>query len=154
MFRPTIKVLAVAALALASAAPAGSQGAIVTSGEVNTFAQGVGLGYDITGKARMIRTPSGKTIVSLQVKGLDPNTTYPTHVHKQACSNGNAGGHYQDVVGGAVDASNESWPTVSSNAAGNGQGMVVNDWYARPEAQAIVIHSTPTSIRLACVDLS
>lgn len=149
-----MKVIAVAALTLASASPASSQGATVSSGEVSTYAEGASLGYDITGQARMIRTPSGKTIVSLQVQGLDPNTTYATHVHNQACSDSRGGGHYQDYVGGAVDANNESWPIVTSNAAGNGQGMAVNDWYARPEARSIVIHFTTPSSRIACADLS
>jgi Cu-Zn family superoxide dismutase len=97
----------------------------------------------------------GRTLVTLRVRGLVPNTTYPTHVHNQPCSATPPGGsHYQHTLGGPVDAVNEIWPTIETNRRGAGAAFVVHGERARGDAQSIVIHYPPdTSIRLACVDL-
>lgn len=124
----------------------------VTGGEFATYASGPGMGYEISGHARMTRTADGKTIVSVHAAGLLPNTDYGVHVHNRACNDNNGGGHYQDVVGGAVDAVNEIWPLFTSNAAGIGNGYAANNFRARPEAQAVVIHA-PGGARIACADL-
>ena len=124
----------------------------VTSGEFHTFATGVGRGYDIAGHAHMTRTASGKTIVKVHATGLAANTAFGVHVHNKACNEANGGGHYQDVVGGEVDQYNEIWPLFTTNAAGIGNGMAKNDFYARPEAQSVVIHDTDGA-RIACADL-
>jgi len=131
------------------------QAAQVTSGRVQTLAGWPG--DDLAGGAVMIRIgeADGRTIVSVLVRGLDPNTTYPVHVHNQPCSfTPPGGGHYQHVVGGPVDAVNEIWPAISTNAQGNGTGFATHDHRARPAAQAIIVHNpSNTSIRLACIDL-
>jgi Cu-Zn family superoxide dismutase len=100
----------------------------------------------------MVRTAEGKTIVSVHAVGLLPNTAYGVHVHNKPCGDSLGGGHYQDVVGGAVDAVNEIWPLFTTNAAGIGSGTAINQFLARPEAQAVVIHA-PGGARIACVDL-
>lgn len=151
-------LLAVALLLTVMAVPARSSSAEVTSGQVVTLPGGLDLGYELSGSATMVRTPvsGGTTRVVIHVWGLDPNTTYPTHVHNAPCSaTPPGGGHYQNEVGGAVDVVNEIWPTVITNARGVGVGRATHDAWAREDAQAIVIHYPPdTSIRLACVDLS
>jgi hypothetical protein len=73
-------------------------------------------------------------------------------VHNKACSDSNGGGHYQNVVGGAVDSSNEIWPAFTTNAAGIGNGWATHAFYARPVAQSVVIHDTDGK-RIACADL-
>ena len=134
---------------------ADDQRAQVTSGRVQTLAGWPG--DDLTGGAVMIRIGAGdgRTIVSVHVRGLEPNKTYPVHVHNLPCSvTPPGGGHYQHVVGGAVDAVNEIWPTISTNAQGNGTGYATHDHRARPAAQAIIVHNpSNTAIRLACIDL-
>jgi len=127
----------------------------VTHGQLMTLAGGESLGYDITGHAVMVRTQNG-TSVALHVRGLDADTTYPAHVHNAPCTaTPSGGGHYQHVVGGPVDASNEIWPTVATNHRGLGWGRATHDHRARPDAMSIVIHyPLNTSIRLACVDLT
>src|SRR5689334_15957542 len=67
-------------------------------------------------KVHAVYTASGKTIVTLQVRGLVPNREYGSHVHKFACGADPlaAGGHFQYVVGGASDPNfaneeNEIW---------------------------------------------
>ncbi len=152
----TIAVTVGAAVSQTGAsANADGQRAQVTSGRVQTLAGWPG--DDLAGGAVMIRIggEDGRTIVSVRVRGLDPNTTYPVHVHNRPCSfTPPGGGHYQHLVGGPVDAVNEIWPAISTNAQGNGTGFATHDHRARPEAQAIIVHNpSNTSIRLACIDL-
>ena len=129
----------------------------VTHGPVTTLPGGTDIGYHLHGRAKMVRTDrhGGTTRVVVNVRGLDPDTTYPTHVHNQPCSaTPPGGGHYQHVIGGPVDPVNEIWPTVRSDARGRGHGFAIHDEWARPDAMSIVIHyPADTSIRLACIDL-
>ncbi|MEW5755192.1 MAG: hypothetical protein AB1810_02710 [Pseudomonadota bacterium] len=136
-----------------SAAFADTEELQVSKGKFNTYASGVERAYDITGKALMIKTPAGSTIVEIMVRGLYPNTTYGVHVHNKACNDTNGGGHYQHVVGGPVDAVNEIWPGFTTNETGIGVGFAKNDFVAGPDAVSIVIHDTDKA-RIACADLA
>jgi len=147
----TVVVLVLLALAL----PALAGGAIVTRGEFASYASGPSLGYDVGGHAQMVRTADGQTIVTIQITGLKSGVTYGAHVHNLPCGVNNGGGHYQDVVGGPVDAANEIWPGFTANPAGIGNGFASNDFTARPEAQSVVIHDpTAANARIACADLN
>lgn len=145
-------------LVMLIAAPLSARGADVTKGSLESFAAGTGqTDYgDIGGKAVMIRTASGKTIVVVTVKGLTPGETYGSHVHKQACGNGDAGGHYSfgfPVPGGASDGS-EIWPgPFTANAAGHAVGWTVVGATAGTTAVSVVIHA-PGGAKIACADLS
>jgi hypothetical protein len=156
---PTLRLLIEAVLCLAfvglimgAALPGRAAAGEVTRGEFITFADGIGRGYDIRGQAIMTRSADGKTIVATHATGLAANTSYGVHVHNKACSDSNGGGHYQNVVGGAVDSSNEIWPAFTTNPAGIGNGWAMHEFYARPEAQSVVIHDTDGK-RIACADL-
>jgi superoxide dismutase, Cu-Zn family len=158
----TMGLAAAAALTFSFVAPAtadahhGSGAPVeISSGEFETLPGGSAMGYDIDGRAVMIRLPH-RTLVAVHVRGLDPDTTYPAHVHNAPCSNTPpGGGHYQHTVGGPVDPVNEIWPTVTTNRHGRGHGLAAHDHRARPDAQSIIIHYPPdTSVRLACVDLT
>lgn len=157
------QLIVVIALVVVAAAPASAgtgvrKHAEVTKGTFVTLSGGADLGYEVEGRAVMVRVPwrHGRTFVAVQVRGLDPTTEYPAHVHNAPCSADPPGGsHYQHAVGGAVDDVNEIWPVVSTSAAGRGHGSAVHGHWARPDAQSIVIHyPANTSIRLACADLS
>jgi hypothetical protein len=148
----SILFIVVVILVLAISIPGLASGGEVTRGKFHTFATGVERGYDITGQTHMTRTASGKTIVSVHASGLAVQTAYGVHVHNKACNDANGGGHYQNEVGGAVDEYNEIWPLFTTNPAGNGNGKAKHDFYARPEAQAVVIHDTDGA-RIACADL-
>jgi Cu-Zn family superoxide dismutase len=130
----------------------------VTHGHFETLPGGHDLGFDIHGRATMVRTgrDGGTTSVVVRVRGLAPNTTYKTHVHNAPCSATPAGGgHYQHEIGGAVDDENEIWPTLTTNSRGRAVGRAVHGEWARDDAQSIVIHwSENTATRLACVDLT
>ena len=139
---------------LAVVLPAAAGGAVVTRGSFTEFAAGANPpAMDITGHATMIRTAAGRTIVSIHVEGLAPNTIYAAHVHKQSCANGQADGHYQHD-GTAVNDENEIWPGFTTNAAGIGNGHASNDWSAGPSAVSVVIHRpTAAPNKIACADL-
>jgi len=148
----TLLFIVVVILVLAISIPGLASGGEVTQGKFHTFATGVERGYDITGHANMTRTASGKTIVSVHASGLVSKTAFGVHVHNKVCNDANGGNHYQNVVGGPADPNNEIWPLFTTNSAGNGNGKAKKDFYARPEAQAVVIHDTDGA-RIACADL-
>lgn len=137
----------------ASPADAGSA-AQVTHGRFSTTSTGLARGFNITGQAVMVRsdTDGGRTLVISVARGLEPGTTYGSHVHNAPCSTG-GGGHYQHLVGGAVDAVNEIWPVLHAQPSGVAHGMAVHRHRARPEAQSIVIHDPSDGARIACLDL-
>ncbi len=98
----------------------------VTHGHFETLPGGAELGYHVHGRAKMVRSDrhGGVTKVVVRVRGLDPDTTYPAHVHNQPCSATPPGGsHYQHVIGGAVDRSTRSGrrsrPTTEGAAPGS-----------------------------------
>jgi hypothetical protein len=141
-------------VALVAVLPVAADGGVVTRGSFSEFAEGAKApAMDITGHATMIRTADGRTIVTIHVEGLAPNTTYAAHVHKQACANGEADGHYQQS-GTAANDTNEIWPGFTTNAAGIGNGFARNEWSARADAMSVVIHR-PTALpnKIACADL-
>jgi Cu-Zn family superoxide dismutase len=129
---------------------AAAHGAVFTSGDVHAFA--VGTGLDIAGRAQMVRAADGKTIVSVHLTGLAPDTTYGAHVHQQACGVGDADGHYRFDSGGPAAPPNEIWPGFTTNAAGVGNGRAVVEGTAGPSAVSVVIHA-PGGAKIACADL-
>jgi hypothetical protein len=143
-------VLAAALLTIALVPAAAADGAVATRGEIHAFATGSGL--DIAGRAQMVRTGDGKTIVTVHVTGLAADTVYGAHVHQQACGVGDADGHYRFDPAGPAAPPNEIWPGFTTNAAGVGNGYVTVDAVAGPTAVAVVIHA-PGGAKIACADL-
>ncbi|MEO6652503.1 MAG: hypothetical protein ABIP17_07595 [Ilumatobacteraceae bacterium] len=146
-------------VAVASPAVAGNHAdnsVEITNGRFQNLTKaGDAVHYDVKGGAIMFRT-ANETTVYVKVKGLEPGTFYPTHVHNQLCSWSPPGGsHYQEDVLGPVDRFNEMWPGFMTDDTGQGVGSATHAFRARPEAQSLVIHyPAMTSIRLACVDLT
>jgi hypothetical protein len=145
-------VLISLAIALMGVMAVSANSAQVTTGNLLTYAAGPERSFDISGRVQMVRTGDGRTLVSVQAWGLAPDTTYPVHVHNAPCAVNAGGGHYQHIVGGAVDSINEIWPGFTTNNSGHGNGFAANSFTARPEAQAVVIHDTDGA-RIACADL-
>jgi hypothetical protein len=144
--------LLVALVLSAASAPAVlADGGMVTRGDVHAFATGVGL--PITGRAQMIRTADRRTIVTIHVEGLLPNTTYASHVHAAACATGDADGHYRFDPAGAAAPPNEIWPgPFTTNDAGVGNANTIADGTAGPTARSVVVHA-PGGAKIACADL-
>jgi Cu-Zn family superoxide dismutase len=120
-------------------------------------------------RVRAIETSSGKTVVTLQVRGLAANATYGAHAHYKACgsSGAAAGAHYQNSVDPAVliaaaaatpprdpetiastdanyaNATNEVWLDLATDDEGNGSAQTVVDWQFRgtdPVQRSLIIH--------------
>ena len=125
-------------------------GATVTRGDFQAFNGGY---PEITGRAQMVRTADGKTIVTIHLEGLAPGTTYGSHVHAQACANGLADGHYRFNPAGAAAPPNEIWPgPVTANEAGIANGDTIAEGTAGANAVSVVIHA-PGGAKIACADL-
>lgn len=115
----------------------------------------------------------GKSKVTVEVKGLQPNRAYGAHVHVKSCgpTGEDAGSHYQekaDPVKPSVDPAfanpqNEVWLDFHTDAQGNGTATAEGSWAlaTRDDAQSVVIHETHTHSepgkagsaggRLACI---
>jgi hypothetical protein len=143
-------VLATLSIAAAFAPAAMAAGSTVTRGDLAAFATGIG--QPITGRAQMVRTADGRTIVSVHVEGLAANTTYGSHIHQQPCAVGEADGHYKFDPAGPATPPNEIWPGFTTNDAGVGNGNATVSGTAGGNAVSVVVHA-PGGAKIACADL-
>jgi superoxide dismutase, Cu-Zn family len=106
-------------------------------------------------RVQEVRTASGSTVVTLQVRGLLPDREYGAHAHVNQCgSTGAAAGpHYQDVVaptGHGTDPAyanpdNEVWLDLVTDDEGNGSAQALVRWQFRPGgAGSVVLHADHT----------
>jgi hypothetical protein len=147
---PARALLAAALLTIALVPSAAADAATVARSDVRAFAAGAGM--DLAGRAQMVRTADGKTIVAVHVTGLAPDTTYGAHVRQQACGVGDADGHYRFDPAGPAAPPNEIWPGFTTDAAGVGNGRATVDGTAGATAVSVVIHA-PGGAKVACADL-
>ncbi len=135
-------------------------------GLFNNLPAGATTTPNLKGSASIIRAATdGLTIVRVSVNGLQPNTTYASHVHALPCNTPGtpggtdfAGGHYKQnplVTEVTATAAAEIWTSFTTDQMGYGQARTQVPHVARPDAASIIIHdpTTPTT-RLACVDLT
>ncbi len=143
--------LAALALAGAFAPSAIAGGATVTRGEFHAFN---GSELPIIGRAMMVRTAGGRTLVTVHVAGLAAGIEYASHVHAAACATGLADGHYRFDPAGAAFPPNEIWPgPLTANRAGVGNSNTIANGTAGPGAVSVVIHA-PGGAKIACADLA
>jgi hypothetical protein len=90
-----------------------------------------------------------------------PFTAFASHVHAKPCAPPDkGGGHYQNVVGGATDETNEIHLDFMSNAGGVGYRNVRAPFAVRSgAANSIVFHDATKDAagkypKLACVDVA
>jgi hypothetical protein len=117
----------------------------------------------------------GKLKLVLDVMGLTPNRAFGAHLHKLACADTMAGGHYQNNMWPAATSTaadpmyansmNEAWLDFTTDAAGKATPPPTTTvpWLPRHgEANAIVIHANATMVspmggvagaKLACIPL-
>jgi hypothetical protein len=148
--RRILGVLAAGTLVAAFAPTVIGGGATVTRGDIAAFA--TALGQPISGRAQMVRTADGSTIVTVHVEGLLPDTAYASHVHAAACAVGDADGHYKFDPAGPALPPNEIWPSFTTNAVGVGNGNATVQATAGAGAVAVVIHA-PGGAKIACANL-
>jgi Cu-Zn family superoxide dismutase len=156
--------LAVAAtVALAPAAEAAPARVVQAAGPLAAFADPYGDGRPnptAGGSARVRSVAAGsRTVVLLQVGGLQPDRAYGAHVHVGACSVNKAGGHYQHVPG-VVTRDNEVWLDFTTDGSGRAVAHAVTGWAFRPDgANAVVVHDRQThddgtaGAKLGCLDV-
>ena len=141
-----------AALGLAAPAVAGSGARVADS---LTRYSTVQAPQGATAKVHSVETGSGRTIVTLHVRGLLPHTPYGAHAHVNACDAldpTKAGPHYQDVKGDPTSPEfanphNEIWLDITTDASGNGHAKAVVDWQFAPDrrAKSVILHERHTS---------
>ncbi len=128
----------------------------VAGGAVSALPDAGAAGVNAKGAALLVRTVTGHGLVSLQVSGLGAGKTYPTHVHAAPCATG-AGGHYMFDPDAGADAgqSNEVWPTLMTDDAGQARAFVDVAMVLREDAKAIVVHDPDASnAKMLCADLT
>jgi len=113
---------------------------------------------------------SGSTMrLKLTVSGLPANRPFGSHLHKLACADMKAGGHYQNMPfpadGSATDPTyannmNEVWLDFVTDATGAATSEAIVNFLPRTgEAKAIMIHDTMTmsggvaGAKLACINM-
>jgi Cu-Zn family superoxide dismutase len=174
-----VGIVAIGLVVLVAAATGAGAGANVVraSGPLVRYADPYGTGAanpieeGATATVRATEDASGKTLVSVQVRGLPADREFGAHVHVGACNNNKAGGHYQHVpapTGGNTSAyanpDNEIWLDFTTNAAGNASAQASVDWTFRTDgANALMIHDHATTAtdpgagtagaKLACLDV-
>jgi superoxide dismutase, Cu-Zn family len=120
---------------------------------------GTATGFDMGGKLK----------ITLAMTGLPPNREFGAHLHKKACTDEKAGGHYQNNMwpdGSSptdpmyANNDNEVWLDFTTDATGKGGNTRMVEWLPRPgQAKAIIIHHMKTGTggaagaRLACMPL-
>ena len=162
--RTTVPLAAAALLALAvgsspaaaSAERAHSSGTFTAAGPAFTYSTSSLVPVGSTAEVRVVETAAGTTVATLHVRGLASRKTYTVHAHTGSCSSSSAssGGHYQHVVGGAVDDENELWLGFTTNLAGNGSAQSVVGWEFRPGAALSVTFHQGGATRVACLPVA
>lgn len=111
---------------------------------------------DATARVQEVRTASGSTVVTLQVRGLRANREYGAHAHVNACgaTGGAAGPHYQDVIAPTelpndpayANPDNEVWLDFTTDDEGNGSAQALVRWQFRSGgANSVVMHDHATA---------
>ena len=121
----------------------------------------------IKGSAEAFATGTGMR-VKLSVTGLPASRPFGSHIHKLACDDNKAGGHYQNNAapdGGAADPmyannKNEVWLDFVTDATGAGSAEAKVDFIPRTgEAKSVMIHDMMTmtgglaGAKLACINM-
>jgi superoxide dismutase, Cu-Zn family len=124
----------------------------------------------IQGSVEIYDLGEGNTRFTLSLTGLPAGQTFGAHVHKLACDDNKAGGHYQHTPfpeGGMANdpqyanTENEVWLDITTDEAGSGSSEVTAAWTPRAEEiKAVVVHARATAEggvagpKLACVGLA
>ncbi len=122
---------------------------------------------NIKGTAEAFDIGGGKTKFVLNVTALPASTEFGAHLHKLACNDTMAGGHYQDMLppdGGVpadvATATNEVWLDFTTSATGAATKEATVSWKPRAgQAKSIVVHAMKTGVggaagaKLACLNM-
>jgi Cu/Zn superoxide dismutase len=163
MRKLSVALVVVGAVVFATGASAAKK----QRGDFATLPAGTAAGLTIEGKAELKRAKH-RTEVKINVRGLEPGTTYAAHLHNDTCAASNPGGaHYKNDPAGPSAPPNELWLSstrdpaagIKANRGGVAHGRGTADWVARPDARSVVIHAIPSGgttaggPKIACADL-
>lgn len=147
-----------------SPAPPAAGGSIRASGTFEPPPPGVAVTYDQAlvpvGSSAVIDATEGdgRTTVTMDVSGLEPNRRYGAHAHVDPCgaTGADAGPHFQltpDPVQPSVDPAyanpqNEIWLDFTTDAQGDATATSTVNWEFPEDQRAgsVVIHTMPTSM--------
>ena len=108
----------------------------------------------------------GQSLVSLHVDGLPAGRSFGAHLHRDTCSAGFGGPHYQapdpaNPTSANADDQHEVWLDFTTNAEGRGRALAVVPFEIAAGARAVVIHQAEHTMtggvagqRLACLDVT
>lgn len=140
-------------LAWSVAPAAGQEGLPETiSGSFQLFDDAPESVRSMTGAVSLSRTDEGTT-ASLRVSGLQPETTYMSHVHEQACARDRGGPHLKFDPEGGDEPPNEIHLGFTTDDRGVGQRTVTNPNVVGADAASVVLH-LPDGTKFACADLA
>lgn len=130
---------------------------------------GVNPATGIRGTATAVRIADGGMRLTLTVTGLPNAHGFGSHVHKLACDNMQAGGHYQNDPAPAdagtnaalyATPQNEVWLDFTTDGTGGATATATEGWVPRAgQANAIVVHEHATATggvagaKLACLKI-
>jgi superoxide dismutase, Cu-Zn family len=113
---------------------------------------------------------AGSLKLALRVAGFPAGRDFGAHLHKLACDNNKAGGHYQHMAAPTMEdvntptyanTSNEAWLDFTTGADGSAEIDTTQSWLPRSgEAMSIVIHAMKTDAngragdKLACLPMN
>jgi Cu-Zn family superoxide dismutase len=169
-FGPPVAAIAAVGLFLSSPALAGTD-RIRSEGPLVSYSAAIPAGAQA--RVQAVYDASGKSVITLHVWGLQPNTEYGAHAHRNECgaTGAAAGPHFQNVVDPVVPStdpayanpSNEIWLDFETDSLGNGAAQTLVDWQFDPDrrAHSVIIHAEHThtgsadsgiaGARLACL---
>lgn len=165
--RAVLAAAAAATVLTVFASPAAAFAPVTADGAVVRYPQATDqLPDGAWARVRAVETGSGKTVLTLLVRGFAADETYGAHAHYKPCgaTATSSGAHYQDLadpatVGAAADpetvistnpayanSDNEVWLDFTTNSQGIGRAQTVVDWQFRPAAagRSVVIHESHT----------
>lgn len=152
-FGPPVAAVAALGLFVASPALAGTD-RIRSEGPHVSYSAAIPAGAHA--RVQAVYDASGKSVVTLHVWGLQPNTEYGAHAHVNACgATGSAAGpHFQNVVDPVTPSTdpayanpdNEIWLDLTTDASGEGSSQTQVDWQFAPDrrAHSVIIHAEHT----------
>lgn len=153
--------LAAVGAALA-AAPALAGGAVVTPEGSALVTPGTLVGLAGTqARAQVVATPSGRTVMTLHVSGLDEHRTYGAHAHEAPCAL-SGGAHFVGDPDAATVEEQEIWLDVRTNGSGSGTSTATRSWAISSDGRpaSVIVHAEPTKAdgkagdKLGCIDIT
>ena len=132
----------------------------VTGNPIEASASAMSTGWDEKGKLKL----------ELRIAGFPAGREFGAHLHKLACSDNKAGGHYQHTAAPTTqevntptyaNSTNEAWLDFTTAADGSAMVETTQSWLPRSgEAMSIVIHAMKTDgngragDKLACLPMN